>query len=184
MGLDIYLCTSAQDNFEFEGSSFSPRLSRTFCFLMGRSGVVDDEPELDQIGRLTGVNVSPIYDMENYREEVDLAEELEFAENEEERQHMQARAAAANARLEGNLDIVYETVTQLLIQLALLTDLPDRLQPTARDTLGRESYFAYFNGDTGEGYIRDNFGQDLRKFKSFLEYAKSKGSRTVFFRYG
>jgi hypothetical protein len=186
MGLDISLWTPNQEEFDHDetNSHYHYNLSRTFCNLMGRSGVIAEEPELDQIGRLTCVDVSPIYDMENYREEVDLAEELEFAENEEERHHMQARAAAANVRLEGNLDIVYETITQLLAQLAPLTDLPARLQPTARDTLGREVYFADFMRDTGDSYINNNFGQDLRRFKSFLEYARSKGRRTVFFRYG
>lgn len=185
MGLDISLWTPNQEEFDYDEENYHRhRLSRTFCYLMCRPGVIDEEPELDQIGRLTGVDVSPIYDMENYREEVDLAEELEFAENEEERHHMQARAAAANARLEGKLDIVYEAITKILAQLASLTDLPALLQPTVHDTLGREIYFADFILDIGEGYTHDNFRQDLRNFKSFLEYARSKSSRTVFFRYG
>ncbi|HET9505324.1 MAG TPA: hypothetical protein VFO93_17405 [Hymenobacter sp.] len=122
--------------------------------------------------------------MENYREEIDLAEELEFAESEEERNRMQARTTANNARLDGNLAIVYEAITQLLVQLTSLTELAARLQPTSYDTLGRDIYFADFILEIGGGYTHDNFRQDLRNFKSFLEYAKSKGSRTVFFRYG
>ncbi len=186
MGLDIFLWTTNQEDFgiETEEEYCLHRLSRTFCNLMCRPGVIDEEPELDQIGRITGVDVSPLYDMENYRAEEELAEELEFAENEEERQRMLTRAAADNARLEGNLDSVRETITQLLAQLALLTDLPARLQPTAYDTLGREVYFAEFNLDRGDGYIRDSFRQDLGNFKNFLDYAKDRGSQTVFFRFG
>ena len=184
MGLDIFLWTANQEDFGVETEGEYCCLSRTFCDLMGRSDVIDEEPELNQIGRLTGVDILPLYDMENYREEVDLAEELEFAEDEEERQRMQARAAAANARLEGNLESVQGIVTQLLTKLALLPDLPARLQPTAHDTLGREIYFADAALAIGNGYIYDNFKQDLRNFKTFLDYAQSNGSHTVFFRYG
>jgi hypothetical protein len=57
---------------------------------MCRRNVTEGEPELDQIGRITLVDISPIYQMENYGS--DTGEELEFllevAENEEERQHI------------------------------------------------------------------------------------------------
>jgi hypothetical protein len=186
MGLDICLWTPNQEDFgiETEEEYRHHQLSRTFCNLMCRPGVVDEEPELDQIERLTGVSVAPIYDMEKYYVAEELEEELEFSDSEEEKQKLRDKAANANAKLEGNIESVLSTVTQLLTQLAPINDLPARLLPTKHDTLNRETYFADFNRDTGDGYIRNNFGQDLRNFKSFLEYAESKGSRTVFFRYG
>jgi hypothetical protein len=185
MGLDICLWTPNQEEFDHDEDNFYRHsLSRTFCNLMCRPGVAEEEPEFDQIERMTGVSVAPIYAMENYYVAEDLEEELEFADSEEEEQKMRAKAGAANAKLEGNLDGVFDTVTQLLTQLAPITDLPARLLLTTYDTLGRETYFADFNRDTGDGYINNNFGQDLRNFKSFLEYARSKGTRTVFFRYG
>lgn len=185
MGLDILLWTPNQEEFDHDEANYSHHnLSRTFCNLMCRPGVAEEEPELDQIGQLTGVSIAPIYAMENYYVAEDLEEELEFADSKEEEQKLRAKAAAANAKLEGNLNNVLDTITQLLTQLAPIADLPARLLPTTYDTLNRGGYFADFIRDTGDGYINNNFGQDLRNFKSFLEYARSKGSRTVFFRYG
>ena len=45
-------------------------------------------------------------------------------------------------------------------------------------------YFSDFLLDKGDGYINNNFGQDLRNFRRFLEHAKRHGSTTVFFQYG
>jgi hypothetical protein len=68
---------------------------------MCRRNVTEGEPELDQIGRITLVDISPIYQMENYGS--DTGEELEFllevAENEEERQHIQSGLAKGVRRL-------------------------------------------------------------------------------------
>jgi hypothetical protein len=47
-----------------------------------------------------------------------------------------------------------------------------------------EDYFSEFQIDKGDGYIGNNFGRDLRNFKKFLEYAKEKGTTTVWFDYG
>jgi len=186
MGLDISLHTSNEENLADDTEDYFYRhsLSRTFCNLMCRAGVVNEEPELDQIARLIGVDISPIYEMENYMVKEDLEDRLEFADSEEERQQIRKRAAITNAELDGNLDKVLTTITELLERLILVTDLPDLLLPTAYDTLNRKMYFANFTRDIGDGYIGNNFGQDLRNFKSFLEYAKSRDSRTVFFRYG
>jgi len=38
--------------------------------------------------------------------------------------------------------------------------------------------------DKGDGYLNNNFGQDLRNFKRFVEFAKKRGATTVYFRYG
>ncbi|MGH1335865.1 MAG: hypothetical protein ACRBFS_07025 [Aureispira sp.] len=52
--------------------------------------------------------------------------------------------------------------------------LVEHLAPTARDTLGRATYFADFTKDVGKGYIGNNFGQDLRNFQRYLHYVQKK----------
>jgi hypothetical protein len=45
-------------------------------------------------------------------------------------------------------------------------------------------YFSDFKIDKGDSYMGNNFGQDLRNFKRFLEFAKENGRTTVWFQYG
>ncbi|MBI3235362.1 MAG: hypothetical protein HYZ42_15225 [Bacteroidetes bacterium] len=77
-----------------------------------------------------------------------------------------------------------KTVTELIDKLNSIENLPSLLLKTEFDTLGIEEYFSAFQGDKGDGYIGNNFGQDLRNFKRFLEYAKQHGTTTVWFNYG
>jgi hypothetical protein len=183
MGLDIFL--GANNQAELDAGDFEPYahdLSRTFCYFMCRRGAFEGVPELDQIGALTGIDVSPLYEMENYMLPEDVESMLELEEDEAEKLAMKERAAAAVA-IAGNIDRVTATLQALLTQLAPIVDLPNRLLPDPGDTLQGESYFANFSAAKRNKY--DNtFGQDLRNFKSFLDYAKSKGSETVFFVYG
>ncbi|MBO2013127.1 hypothetical protein [Hymenobacter negativus] len=83
----------------------------------------------------------------------------------------------------GNIDRVTATVEGLLTQLTTMDDLLSRLRPIEEDTFYSTAYFANFSASRMNAY--DNtFGQDLRNFKNFLDYAKGKGSETVFFVYG
>lgn len=45
--------------------------------------------------------------------------------------------------------------------------------PTARDTLGRATYFADCTKDVGKGYIGGNFGQELRNVQRAVAYAQA-----------
>ena len=72
----------------------------------------------------------------------------------------------------------------MIEKLSTVNNLPSLLLPTDFDSLGSEEYFSSFNIDKGEGYIGNNFGQDLRNFKRFLEFAKERGTTTVWFNYG
>jgi len=81
MGLDIHIDTNnyeelhSDDYYDEKNDYFNKHsLSRTFCNFMGRQDLVSHVPELDQIGEITGVDISSIYEMENYPEE----EKLEF----------------------------------------------------------------------------------------------------------
>ncbi len=193
MGLDISIQTDKDEQI-FSGDYHDPKydyfnkhsLSQTFCNLMSRPDVVSGEPELDQIGRIVSVDVTPIYAMQNWGS--DTGEELEFfleiAESEEEKQQMLAQARQSKESLKGNLDQVLTTIDALIAKLSSVDDLPQRLNNHGYDTLDSKNYFADFNIDKGEGYIGNNFGQDLRNFKRFVEYAKDRGATTVYFNYG
>lgn len=184
MGLDISLCTTNPEAlYQEEHDYFNEHsLSRTFCHLMFRQHNVegDEEPELDQLGRLVDVDIDSLYAMETYPEGVELEWRLESARSEQERQVVLNQAELAKAYLEGNLVAVLGTVEALLSRLATIPDLPQRLT----STWGHDSYFADFTQDVGQGYIGNNLGQDLRNFQRFLHYAKSQGSTTVYFSYG
>jgi hypothetical protein len=184
MGLDILL--GANNQAALDAGNYDPddqRLSRNFCNFMTRRGAIEEEPELDQIGQLTGVDISPLYEMENYTLPEELSSMLEYADDEAERQEILARTQAANAALAGNIDRVTATVKGLLMQLATVEDLPSRLRPDKENTLDSTAYFANFSASRMSAY--DNtFGQDLRNFKNFLDYAKGLRSETVFFVYG
>ena len=151
---------------------------------MCRKDAVSGEPELDQIGRITSVDISPIYEMENYGHGEELEFFLETAETEEQRQKILNLDKASKEKLKGNIDKVVITITRLINKLSQIDNLPDLLNDNGWDSLENQIYFADFNNDKGQGYIRNNFGQDLRNLKRFLEYAKTKGSTTAYFNYG
>ena len=76
------------------------------------------------------------------------------------------------------------TISSLIEKLSKIEDLNKLLLPTNRDTLDSDDYFSNFNIDKEDSYIRNNFGQDLRNFKRFLEFAKENGAKTVWFMFG
>ena len=190
MGPDISIVTDNIKEIE-SGDYWNPEndylnkhsLSRTFCNLICRKDVVEGEPELDQISRLTGVDISPIYEMEQYGgdgwgEEISL-EPPDTAQSLQLSQDIKGKPA-----LDNNIDKVLTTIESLIAKLSVIDNLPELLDDDGYDTLDSSNYFSDFNIDKGEGYIGNNFGQDLRNFKRFLEFAKSKGAKTVYFNYG
>lgn len=183
MGLDIIIDANNYKELDSNGHT----LSRTFCnFMSRRDQDLDHEPELDQIGEITGIDISPIYEMNSYPAEGDgyLEYRLESADSEEERQRILKEVEDDKAKLKGNIDKVLRTITDLIEKLNSITNLPSLLLPTEEDLLDNEDYFSEFQIDKGNGYIGNNFGRDLRNFKKFLEYAKEKGTTTVWFDYG
>jgi hypothetical protein len=190
MGLDIFIRTDKNPEFDEtvdDESNFANHgLSRTFCNLMNRQHAVGSEPELDQIGRIVAVDISPLYEMENYQE--DDSEELEaflhLAETEEERASLLEEAGQSRMKIQGNIERVLELVNTLIDRLSVIDNLPQMLDDGGHDTLNSREYFADFNVDKGDGYIGNNFGQDLRNFRRILEDARSRGATIVYFRYG
>jgi hypothetical protein len=190
MGLDIHIIT---DNAEelFSPGYFDQKndyqnkhnLSRTFCNFMCRKNVIEHEPELEQIGRITGVDITPLLEMEDYPDEETVGFLLHDAETEDEEQKVMAKVAADREKLQGNIDKVSMTINKLIDKLDHVDDLAALLLPTDFYSL-EENYFTDFKTDKGKGYIGNNFGQDLRNFARFLEYAKNNGAKTVWFQYG
>jgi hypothetical protein len=190
MGLDVHIRTDnnsevfAEDYHDPKHDYFKKHsLSRTFCNFMCRQHVVQD-PELDQIGRITSVDVSPFYGMETYGSDEELSIWIETAENEEEKQKVLDRFKKSREELSGNIDRVLQTVTMLIEKLSSIDNLPALLHDNRNDLLGNKKYFADFAIDKGDGYIGNNFGHDLRNFKRFVKFARSRGAETVYFEYG
>jgi hypothetical protein len=192
MGLDIQLEVNNRedlftpDYFENPGiNAFRKHnLSRTFCNLMCKKDAVGGEPELDQIGRITGIDITPLYEMEQYWDDESIEQHLSFAETDREKEAILKRITAARTKLEANIDVVNAIVTDLITKLSEIPNLPELLNDNGFDSLNNNYYFSDFSLDKGDGYIDNNFGQDLRNFQRFLEYAKSKGSTGVHFSYG
>ena len=87
MGLDIHLITDNSEeisrlkNTDNHVDFFNQHsLSRTFCNLMSRKDVIEEETELDQISRLTETDISVLYEMEQYWNEMEVDFHLSFAQ--------------------------------------------------------------------------------------------------------
>jgi hypothetical protein len=187
MGLDIHIginnskeiYTTDYDNLKNKHS-----LSREFCNFMCRKDVVQHEPELNQIGRITGIDISSLYEMESYPDEDYILDRIQYeADTEEKKEKIRQEAEKVRNKLEGNIDKVLRVVNGIINNLNDIDHLDTLLIDTNFDTLNSAYYFSDFKIDKGEGYIGNNFGQDLRNFKRFLEYAKDRGTKTVWFRY-
>lgn len=191
MGLDIQINVDnaeelySVDYFDKKLGYFNKHnLSRRFCNFMCRQHVAEGEPELYQIGRITGIDITPLYDMEKYWDEDSAEHQLSFATSEIEREEIAKRIQSDKDNLKDNIDQVLELLNLLIERLSRIDHLDQKLDDSGEDTLGYDFYFTDFNTEKGESYIGNNFGQDLRNFKRFLEYAKKNGASTVWFNYG
>lgn len=185
MGLDVSLVTGNDEEIgelQLKDNLYRQhRLSRTFCWFLDREIVVKHQPELDQIGEITNIDISIIYQMKFYPDKEYLEFELEFAKTEEEREKVLSDAEEVKFRLKDNLEKVLFIITSLIEKLSKIDNLNQLLLSTNYDSLDNEYYFSDFNLDKGDGYIDNNFGQDLRNFKRFLEFAKENGAKTAWF---
>jgi len=191
MGLDIFTITdnyaqlySVNNYDDYNNRRKYHSLSRTFCNFICRRNVTSHEPELEQIGTITNIDINPIYEMENYPSKESLYWDLEGAEDENEKSEILKQAEESKKKYQGNIDKISNTIDELIHKLNSINNLPELLVATDFDTLNNEEYFADFGIDKGDGYINNNFGQDLRNFQRFLEFSKAKSARTVWFTYG
>ena len=159
-------------------------LSGTFCALMDRRNEISSVAEFDQIAKITEIDISSIYEMEDYPDEETIDYYLSAAKNDKERQALKKQFEINKIKLTGNIDRVLLTVNNLIDKLNLIENLPALLLPIKRDTLKNNSYFADFQIDKAKEYTENNFGQDLRNLNRFLTLAKKNGIETVWFNYG
>lgn len=183
MGLDISLLTDNFDELseheEFEVIEDQCQLSREFCNLICRKNVIESGiPELEQISNITGCDISFLYGMENYTSDWDL-EELEEYEDDKTIDSIKK----SNLEIENNIDNVLSGIKCLISNLNEIEHLDRQLNKTEYDTIGIDYYFSDFKIDKGDGYIGNNFGQDLRNILRFVEFAKSRSAKTIFFQY-
>tara|TARA_R110002012_G_scaffold313413_2_gene524996 strand:- start:5124 stop:5684 length:561 start_codon:yes stop_codon:yes gene_type:complete len=186
MGLDINLRVNNDSEIitpEYFENSNLYSLSREFCNLMCRPGVVEHKPEFDQIGEITNIDISHLYKMTEYPSEEEEIDVIEFAENEEEKERLKSEFEKRKQDLNGNINQVKILVENLINKLEKIDNLYERLIKTGFDSMNSEYYFSDFNKDKGKGYIGNNFGQDLRNFKRFIDYAIERNSKTVWFEY-
>jgi hypothetical protein len=197
MGLDIRINTTNLDElydlYPTIDYFHEHSLSRDFCDMICRKDAFEHEPELDKIGRMVGVDIKPLYDMENYVDDHDLEDQLNFMESEVDKLRFQKQVSDWRNKLEGNIDDIANLINQLIDKLSSIDDLGNRLNDEyesqyggwyEEETIEYFDYFSDFKIDKGDGYIGNNFGQDLRNFKRFLEFAKANGRKTVWFHYG
>ena len=113
MGVDVTLCAENQeklfpkDYYRFIYSDLKHALSRFFCHFMLRQETLESgEPELDQVGRITSVDIQPLYDMAKYREDTELEYYLPMIKNSELRQQVLDEAIQHREKLQGNIETV------------------------------------------------------------------------------
>lgn len=162
MGVGINVSTNNLENihaeYEENGGPAGHQLSRTFYRLMCRQHVLSGAPELDQIGALAEIDITPFYDMEQYGQQ--------------------------DEEIQDNIGQVYTLVTSLIDALSQVNNLAAHFEYEPEDTPWEEAeYFLNFTSDKAVNVLDQNFGQDLRNLKRFLEFAREKGTTTVFFHY-
>jgi len=189
MGLDISVnfdnLVELMEFEEFDELFYTSNLSRTFCNFMSRKHVVEDcRPELDQIGKITRVDIHFLYDMEKYSENWEIDDMLEFEKNVEKRKQVKENMLQQNEEIENNISIVIIKLTKLIGKLEKIPDLVEQLEKTTYDTLGISTYFSGFNNNSSNGYIDNNLGQDLRNLLNLITFAENNGAKTVYFNYG
>lgn len=162
MGLSIHIVT---DNYkDLYSTEFyknekefcsKVRLSRDFAELIARLNVSFGDSELKQAEKIAAVDLTPIWQMATYR---NVDEDVPNR----------------------NINHVKDTVSHLIEKLNDVESLQTKIEPYDND-IDFEYYFSDFSTDKSNDSVDNNFGQDLRNFKSFLEYALSKGATKVWF---
>ena len=183
MGLDIFYNVDNNDEiFTFEYITDDElkkhhELSRTFANLMSRKNVIseNEKTELDQISQITGIDLSSIINLDEIPDLDELEEILEY--DPEYYEEQKAEYEIQRRKIENNLDEVSSKIIALIEKLKEKEDLYGLLSSTSFDSLNNSVYFKKENNG------RDNFYTDLNNFKNFMDYAGSKGIKTIWFRY-
>lgn len=151
-------------------------LSDLFSDLILRQELVGELAELDQIGRITGIDVEPLYAMSFYWDKAAETERLAVFNTESDRAKQLEIIQTTNESLLNNLDKVYQIVILLEQKLAEIEDLAI-LIVYSNDGFFNPVYFTKNNRET------TSFFSDLQKLKEFLEFAQSLDGDTVYFKF-
>lgn len=172
-GLELYQDCGDRDKYQ---------LSRTFCNFVCRKDVIEGEPDLDQIGRICGTDINPIYEMERYMPSWEMDEFIEIEEKEnpiEFRKTMELE----NQKIFDNIDRIIDSLNQLIPTLERFKDLTGRINDNGFPTI-HSDYYRNLDTDEIGNYVNNNLSQDLRNLLRYSMLAKSLGARTTFFTYG
>lgn len=186
MGLDVRLMMDNHDEIftpEYFDEKHPHSLSRKFCNLLNRRNVVEHEPELDQIAKLLKLDISLLYKMTEYPAPEEL-EMMDYMEEEAEIEMFKSNIEKRKQKVRNNIEDVNQLIEKMISSLSATENLYDQLIKTDFDTMNSEYYFSDFNVDKGEGYIHNNFGQDLRNMKRFIEFSMKRGSKSIWFEFG
>ena len=146
--------------------------------ILRRELVGNQLAELDQIGRITGIDVEPLYAMSFYWDKAAETERLAVLQDEAAKAKQLAIIETTNKSLLNNMELVYQTVLLLERKLAEI-DYPETLITYSNDGFFNDQ--KYFTKDGKE--TENNFFSDLQKMKDFLEFAQSLDGDTVYFKF-
>lgn len=152
-------------------------LSDLFNDLILRRELVGDFAELDQIGKITGIDVEPLYAMSFYWDKTAEEEHLAIFREEADKAKQLEIIQTTNKSLLNNIEIVYQTVLLLEGKLAEINHL-ETLIAYSNDGFFDQKYFTKSSKETP-----NNFFSDLQKMKEFLEFAQSLDGNTVYFKF-
>jgi len=190
MGLDIYVNFVEREELDkniiyskymLEGSLF---LSRTFCNFMCRKDVIEEVPELNQIGIITNCDIEFLNRMETYFPIWEIEEFTEGIFDKEEKQRIEKETQENNAKLIGNILDVKAKLTCLIEVLSKTDNLAHKIETPTFDTLNHELYFSDFNQKKVNVNTENNLGQDLKSLLRHIELAIQSNAKTVYFSYG
>lgn len=185
MGLDINLsCDKRREMREDPDNTLGKTsLSRSFCRLLTDSyNLQKEDLELIKIGKICGIDTSIFFKMLESPGEFDFR--IPSVKSEEEREHLLKEIQLAKQKLANNFGIVQQTLLSLIEKLEEIPNLSTLLQEPQNEQSGITSYFDDFHANPGDGYIGNNFGQDLRNFKYYLELATKYNASSVWFDLG
>lgn len=159
MGLDISVGVDKPDNLDelynnWHNELNTYGLSRAFCNLMFRENSAYGETELDQIGRITGLDMAPFNEMNDEDTGADINTVINLTDK----------------LLEALQNI--SNLPELIV-----------LDEQDYDLLNIDTYFADLNKEDGSNYLDNNITQDLRNLRRFLLYAREHEIETIYFKY-
>ncbi|MBC7920956.1 MAG: hypothetical protein H7Z75_07660 [Ferruginibacter sp.] len=183
MALDIFVQT--KNRIYDEGDDQADyALSRTLCrlFLGTYKSPNPDHGELIQVGKLAGVDLTPLVRMGDYvtkdHEELLLANVADAGEKERLHQEIQQKRDGAWQPI----PLVKGTVVALLNRLGEGVYAQIEYNENHREWL--HPYFRDPQPGRDDEYAGNTFGQDLRNVLRYLEFAEQKGEAYVIFDFG